>query len=138
MGLTPKQLELVQTSWDKVEPIADNAADIFYTRMFSVEPSYRELFPEDMAKQKKALMMMISMAVKGITNLDELVPKVQNLGRRHAKYYKVTIPMYKTVGECLLYTLEQGLGDTFTPEHREAWALTYEILAGVMIPMHDK
>lgn len=85
MGLTPKQLELVQTSWDKVEPIADTAADIFYSRMFSVEPSYRELFPEDMAKQKKSLMMMLSAAVKGITNLDELVPKVQDLGRRHAK-----------------------------------------------------
>lgn len=85
VGLTPKQLELVQTSWAKVEPIADTAADIFYTRMFSVEPSYRKLFPDDMAKQKKALMKMLAAAVKGITNLDELVPKVQDLGRRHAK-----------------------------------------------------
>lgn len=84
-GLTAKQLELVQTSWAKVEPIADTAADIFYGQMFSTNPEYRKLFPEDMAKQKKALMKMLSMAVKGITNLDELVPKVQDLGRRHAK-----------------------------------------------------
>jgi hemoglobin-like flavoprotein len=84
-GLTAKQLELVQTSWAKVEPIADTAADIFYGQMFSTHPEYRKLFPEDMAKQKKALMKMLSMAVKEITNLDELVPKVQDLGRRHAK-----------------------------------------------------
>lgn len=75
----------MQTSWEQVEPIADTAADIFYTKMFSTEPSYRKLFPEDMTKQKKALMKMLGMAVKGITNLDELIPKVQDLGRRHAK-----------------------------------------------------
>jgi hemoglobin-like flavoprotein len=78
----------VQTSWAKVEPISDAAADIFYGQMFSTHPEYRKLFPEGMAKQKKALMKMLAMAVKGITNLDELVPKVQDLGRRHAKVCK--------------------------------------------------
>ncbi|KAL7477625.1 hypothetical protein ACHAW6_003424 [Cyclotella cf. meneghiniana] len=137
-GLTPKQLELVQSSWEKVEPIADTAADIFYTKMFETEPSFRALFPEDMSKQKKALMKMLGLAVKGITDLDELVPEVQDLGRRHAKYYKVTVPMYQTVGACLLYTLEKGLGDTWTPEHKEAWALTYNILADIMIATHNE
>lgn len=87
VSLTPKQLELVQSSWEKVEPIADTAADIFYTKMFETEPSFRALFPEDMSKQKRALMKMLGMAVKGITDLDELVPKVQDLGRRHAKVW---------------------------------------------------
>lgn len=137
-SVTPKQLELVRSSWEKVEPIADTAADIFYTKMFETEPSFRPLFPEDMTKQKKALMKMLGMAVKGITNLDELVPKVQDLGGRHAKYYKVTVPMYETVGACLLYTLEKGLGDIWTPEHKEAWALTYDILAGIMIATHNE
>ena len=103
-GLTPKQLELVQTSWEQVEPVADTAADIFYTRMFSTEPSYRKLFPEDMAKQKKALMKMLGMAVKGITNLDELIPKVQELGRRHAK-----------VGDSLLFCTRSFLKKKMHP-----------------------
>eukprot|EP00804_Cyclotella_cryptica_P007388 CCRYP_002589-RA/>CCRYP_002589-RA protein AED:0.17 eAED:0.17 QI:345/1/1/1/1/1/4/303/143 len=136
--LTAKQIELVQSSWEKVEPIADTASDIFYAKMFETEPSFRALFPEDMSKQKMSLMQVLGMAVKGITNLEELVPKVQDLGRRHAKYYKVTVPMYQTVGVCLLYTLEKGLGDIWTPEHKEAWALTYNVLASVMIATHNE
>jgi hypothetical protein len=90
-----------------VEPIADTAADIFYGKMFSTEPSYRKLFPEDMAKQKKALMEMLAMAVEGITNLDELVPKVQDLGRRHAKvriFYYIMV-LWEIFITTLLFTL---------------------------------
>jgi hemoglobin-like flavoprotein len=86
--LTPRQIELVQRSWAKVEPIEDAAADIFYSRLFEVNPSYRELFPKDMTKQKKALMNMLGAAVNGITEIDELIPQVRELGRRHGKVWK--------------------------------------------------
>jgi hemoglobin-like flavoprotein len=72
----------------KVETIEDTAADIFYSRLFEVEPSYRELFPKDMAKQKKALMNMIGAAVNGISEIDKLIPKVRELGMRHGKVWK--------------------------------------------------
>lgn len=69
------------------------AADLFYSKLFELDPALRPLFPEDLAEQKEKLMKMISLAVEGLTDLGALVPKVEELGRRHATYYKVTPPM---------------------------------------------
>lgn len=130
--MTPEQVDLVQSSWEKVVPIADTAADLFYTKLFELDASLRPIFPEDMTEQKKKLMQMITTAVRGLKDLDALVPAVQALGRRHVGY-KVTAPMYDTVGAALLDTLEKGLGDAWDDEYKEAWTLTYGTLAKVMI-----
>ena len=123
---------LVQQSWDKVLPIADEAAKLFYARLFDLDPSLERMFSHtDMAEQRKKLMQIITVAVRSLTRLNELVPAVEALGRRHATY-GVTDAHYATVGEALLWTLEQGLGDAFTPATRGAWAETYTTLAGVM------
>ena len=133
MALTTEQLALVQTSWAKVVPIADIAADLFYGKLFELDPELRPLFPDEMADQKKKLMMMISLAVDGLTNLEDLVPKVEDLGRRHSKYFKVTPPMYATVGAALLDTLAKGLGDSWDEAHKQAWTLVYGVLSSTMI-----
>jgi len=126
------QVTLVQESWEQVLPIADTAAQLFYQRLFELDPSLRRLFTQtDMAEQRKKLMQMITVAVRGLTRLDELVPAVEALGNRHAGY-GVTDAHYGTVATALLWTLEQGLGEGFTPEVREAWIETYTILANVM------
>ena len=126
------QVTLVQESWEQVLPIADTAAQLFYQRLFELDPSLRRLFTQtDMGEQRKKLMQMITVAVRGLTRLDELVPAVEALGNRHAGY-GVTDAHYGTVATALLWTLEQGLGEGFTPEVREAWIETYTILANVM------
>ena len=123
---------LVQNSWEQVLPIADDAAQLFYGRLFELDPSLRALFSHsDMAEQRKKLMQMITVAVRGLARLNELVPAVEALGRRHVGY-GVTDQHYETVGAALLWTLEQGLGEAFTPEVREAWIATYYTLADVM------
>jgi hemoglobin-like flavoprotein len=123
---------LVQRSWEQVLPIADQAAQLFYSRLFQLDPSLRPMFAHsDMKEQRKKLMQMITVAVRGLERLHELVPAVQALGRRHVGY-GVTDAHYDTVGAALLWTLEQGLGEAFTPETREAWTATYVTLAGVM------
>jgi hemoglobin-like flavoprotein len=123
---------LVQRSWEQVLPIADQAAQLFYGRLFQLDPSLRPMFAHsDMKEQRKKLMQMITVAVRGLERLNELVPAVQALGRRHVNY-GVTDAHYDTVGAALLWTLEQGLGEAFTPETREAWTATYLTLAGVM------
>jgi len=130
--MTPEQIELVQSSWAKVAPIADQAADIFYDHLFENNPGVRPLFADDMAKQKKALMGMLAVAVNGLTKLDTILPAVQELGVRHVAYG--TVPAhYDAVGTSLLYTLGAGLGDDFTPEVKEAWTQAYTTLAKVMI-----
>ena len=123
---------LVQRSWEQVLPIADEAAQLFYTRLFQLDPSLRPMFAHsDMKEQRKKLMQMITVAVRGLERLNELVPAVEALGRRHVQY-GVSDSHYDTVGAALLWTLEQGLGEAFTPETREAWTATYLTLAGVM------
>lgn len=130
--MTPKQKLLVQATFTQVTPIADEAAALFYQRLFELDPSLKALFRGDMKEQGKKLMRMIAMAVNGLDRLSELVPAVQDLGRRHVNY-GVTAAHYDTVGAALLWTLEQGLGPAFTPEVRDAWGTVYGLLAQTMI-----
>jgi hemoglobin-like flavoprotein len=129
--LTIAQKTLVQASFATIAPIADDAAVLFYRRLFELDPSLKALFRGDMAEQRKKLMQMLTAAVKGLDRLDQLVPVVEELGRRHAGY-GVADRHYDTVGEALLWTLEKGLGRGFTPEVREAWVTVYGLLATTM------
>ena len=125
-------IDIVQDSWEQVQPIADTAAQLFYGRLFELDPSLQPMFAKsDMIEQRKKLMQMITVAVRGLRRLDELVPAVEALGRRHVGY-GVTDAHYATVGAALIWTLEQGLGAAFTPELRAAWVETYTILSSVM------
>ena len=129
--MTPESKRLVQNSWAAVIPIADVAAALFYGRLFELDPSLRHMFRGDMREQGKKLMQMITVAVKGLDRLDQIVPAVEALGRRHVGY-GVQDSHHAVVGDALLWTLGQGLGDAFTPEVRSAWAETYWTLAAVM------
>lgn len=130
--LTLEQKKLVQDSWEKVKPISSTAAELFYGKLFELDPNLKPMFAHsNMQEQGKKLMMMIGAAVKGLDTLGELVPTVQALGKRHVGY-GVKASHYDTVGAALLDTLEKGLGDDFTPETKEAWTITYTTLATVM------
>jgi hemoglobin-like flavoprotein len=131
--MTPTQQELIRSTWAQVTPIADQAAILFYERLFELDPALRRLFSRtDMAAQRKNLTQTLTVVVKGIDNLQPLIPAVEALGRRHAGY-GVQPKHYATVGQALLDTLQAGLGDAFTPDAREAWGDAYELLAGVML-----
>lgn len=131
--MTPDEVSLIRTSWAAVEPIADTAASLFYGRLFELDAAIERLFRRtDMAAQRKVLMQTLTVVVKSLDRLDQIVPAVQALGRRHAGY-GVREAHYATVGSALLWTLEQGLGEGFTPPVRDAWATAYGTLASVMI-----
>jgi hemoglobin-like flavoprotein len=125
------QIEAVKESWSKVVPIADQAAVLFYERLFTLDPSLRALFKPDMTEQRKLLMTMLGTAVGGLDRLDRIVPAVQALGRRHNEY-GVTNAHYTTVAQALLWTLEHGLGDAFMPDVREAWTAAFGLVSGTM------
>lgn len=129
--MTPQQIELVQTSFKKVVPIAGTAADLFYDRLFEIAPDVRPMFPQDMKEQKTKLIVMLGTAVTNLHKLDEILPAVKALGARH-KSYGVKVEHYAPVGAALLWTLEKGLGADFTPEIKAAWTDTYTVLTGVM------
>ena len=131
-GLTEKKIALVQSSFQKVAPIADKAAEIFYAKLFEKDPSLKALFSHsDMNEQGKKLMAMLATAVGGLTNLDAIISAVQDLGKRHVGY-GVKDEHYDTVGAALLETLEVGLGDEWNDELKTAWTEVYVTLATVM------
>lgn len=129
--MTPEQIILVQSSFAKIAPIADLAASLFYDRLFEIDPTLRHMFPEDLSDQKRKLMHMLQIAVNGLNRLTNLIPALEELGRRHGGY-GVTDEHYATVGAALLWTLERGLGEDWTPEAANAWATTYTVLSTVM------
>lgn len=129
--MTPEQAVLVKNSWALVTPIADKAAELFYGKLFELDPELKSLFKGDMTEQGRKLMAMINTAVNGLDKLEAIVPAVEQLGERHVGY-GVKDKDYDTVGAALLWTLEAGLGDAFTPEVKEAWTITYGVLATTM------
>ena len=130
--MTPEQIEIVQSTWQLVKPNSTQVAAMFYQRLFQIDPSLRTLFRGNMEEQGKKLMATLNLAVTSLTKLNTIVPAVEELGRRHAQY-GVPDESYATVAEALLWTLEQGLGEQFTEEAREAWTITYQTLSQIMI-----
>lgn len=131
--MTPEQATLVQDSFRLVVPIKDQAAALFYGRLFELDPGTRPLFAgTDMAEQGAKLMATLGFVVAGLKRPAEVVPAAQALAKRHIGY-GVVEAHYATVGAALLWTLGQGLGEAFTPEVEAAWTAAYTLLAGVMI-----
>ena len=130
--MTPHQILLVRSTFALVEPVADDAATIFYRRLFDLDPDLRALFPSDLANQRRNLMQTLTVVVRNLDRLEGIVPAVEALGRRHAGY-RVRRDDYDTVGAALLDTLAEALGGQFSPDVRGAWACAYGLLASVMI-----
>ena len=129
--MTPEQVPLIQTSWEKVKPISETAAELFYGRLFEIAPEVQPYFKGDMKEQGRKLMMMIGTAVNALNDLEAVVPAIQDMGKRHVGY-GVKPEDYDSVGAALLWTLEKGLGNDFTDDTKEAWATVYGVLSTTM------
>jgi hemoglobin-like flavoprotein len=130
--LTKLEVEIVQSDWRKVLPIADTAATLFYDRLFALDPSLRPMFKNDLAEQKKKLLQTLSVAVTGLSDMPALAPIAHALGRRHTDY-GVKPEHYATAGTALLWALKQGLGPDFDAVHEATWAKVYDLLATTML-----
>ena len=130
--ISPEDKQLLKTTWAKVAPISDVAAALFYDRLFTLDPSLQRMFANaDMKEQRRKLMQALAAVINGIDNLGALVPTLENLGKNHVRY-GVTDRHYDTVGAALLWTLEQGLKEAWTPAARSAWTVAYTTVATVM------
>ena len=130
--MSPEQKQLVKTTWANVVPIADMAAGLFYERLFAIDASTQPMFKHiNMTEQRKKLMQALSFVVHGLDQTERLIPTIQTLGRNHVRY-GVTTKHYESVGSALLWTLEQGLQDAWTPDVRDAWIAAYTLVSGVM------
>ena len=130
--MTPDQIKLVQDSFAKVAPISGKAAELFYGRLFEIAPQVRAMFPDDMTEQRKKLMATLAIVVNGLTNLETILPAASALAKRHVGY-GAQPAHYPVVGEALLWTLEKGLGGSWTPPVAAAWTAAYTTLSNFMI-----
>jgi len=130
--MTPDQVKLVQQSFSKVVPISDQAAVMFYGRLFEIAPGVKSMFPDDMTAQRGKLMATLTAVVNGLGNLQSILPAASALAKRHVSY-GAKPEHYPVVGAALLWTLEKGLGDGWTPEVAGAWKAAYGTLSGFMI-----
>jgi hemoglobin-like flavoprotein len=129
--MTENHKQLVQSTFAKIASISDQAAAMFYARLFEIDPTLRTLFHSNLAEQGRKLMQVLGFAVRGLGDVDRIVPAVEDLARRHVTY-GVRAEHYETVGTALLWTLEKGLGEAFTAATREAWTEAYNLLACIM------
>ena len=130
--MTPAQVELIQDSFAKVAPISEQAAALFYGRLFEIAPEAKPLFRGDMDEQGRKLMATLAVVVNGLSNLDAVLPAASALAKRHVAY-GVKPDHYAPVGEALIWTLERGLGAGWTQELAAAWAAAYTTLSQFMI-----
>ncbi|QWG22068.1 hemin receptor [Bradyrhizobium sediminis] len=126
------QIRLVRESFAKVVPISEQAAVMFYDRLFEIAPAVKAMFPADMTEQRKKLMMMLAAVVNGLGNLQSILPAASALAKRHVGY-GARAEHYPVVGAALLWTLEKGLGAAWTPEVADAWTAAFGTLSGYMI-----
>ena len=130
--MTPAQVKAIQDSFKLVAPISDQAAALFYGRLFEIAPAVKPLFRGDMTEQGRKLMATLGVVVNSLGNLGAVLPAASALAKRHVDY-GVKAADYTPVGAALLWTLEQGLGEHWTPQLAAAWAPAYTLLSGYMI-----
>ena len=130
--MTPEQIKAIQESFAKVAPISEQAAALFYGRLFEIDPAVKALFHGDMHEQGRKLMATLAVVVNSLNNLGAVLPAASALAKHHVAY-GVKPAHYTPVGEALLWTLQQGLGTAWTPELAAAWAAAYGVLSEFMI-----
>ena len=126
------QVSLIQHSFAKIRPIAQEAAALFYGRLFEIAPDVRPLFHGDMAEQGRKLMATLAVVVNGLTDLESILPAASALAKKHVAY-GVRAEHYGPVGVALLWTLEHGLGTDWTSDLAVAWTDAYTLLSEYMI-----
>jgi hemoglobin-like flavoprotein len=130
--MTPHQVKIIQESFAKITPISEQAAALFYGRLFEIAPAVKPLFHSDMQEQGRKLMATLAVVVNGLSNLQAVLPAASALAKRHVDY-GVKASHYEPVGAALLWTLERGLGEQWTLDLKEAWSSAYALLSQYMI-----
>jgi len=130
--MIPERRQLVIESWKSLAPNSDQVGAIFYRRLFEIDPSLRTLFKDAVLdEQIRKLTTMLDLIVHWLDIPERLVPVLKQLGARHHGY-GVQDEHYSKVGTALIGTLEEGLGDGFTPEIRSAWTEAYLLISSLM------
>lgn len=135
--ITDKQRQLVTLSFARLVPISNEAAAMFYNRLWEIAPETRAMFHStDMTQLGMKIMQTLGVTVRALHDLDSISPMLQDLGRRHMSY-GVTREQYELVKAALLWMIEQTLKKDFTPETRAAWIAAYDLITSIVTSAYD-
>ena len=125
-------VQILKQSFDQVVPQKEAFARAFYQRLFREFPETAPLFARtDMARQESSLIATLAVVVNGLAKGTDVVPAVKALGKRH-KGYQVEPEHFNAVGQSLIATFQEFLGESWTPEVEAHWVEAYTVLATVM------
>lgn len=130
--MTSQEITLIKDSFRKLVPFADQAAALFYARLFELDPRFRARFRGDMAEQGRKLMAVIAMAVASLEQPERLIASLRELGAPHLDA-GAEPEHHRTVGQALFWTVEKGLGPEFTPAVRAAWTGAYDLVSTTLL-----
>jgi Hemoglobin-like flavoprotein len=126
-------VELLEQSFEKIKPSADEFAASFYEKLFTAHPELKPLFAKtDMEKQQKKLISVLVLVVENLRSPEALEPVLNALGGRHIGY-GVIPKYYRPVGEALLSAFEQYLQQDWTMEVKQAWIDAYGAITALML-----
>ncbi|MEH1897630.1 MAG: globin family protein [Nostoc sp.] len=126
-------VELLEQSFEKVKPRADEFAASFYNNLFQAHPEMKPLFTKtDMKKQEKKLLSSLVLVVENLRNPEALEPVLKALGARHVGYGAIP-KHYGSVVEALLVTFEQYLQQDWTTEVKKAWLDAFRAITALML-----
>ncbi|MGB3203842.1 MAG: pentapeptide repeat-containing protein [Crinalium sp.] len=126
-------VDLLESSFEKIKPHADEFAASFYENLFIAHPEYQPMFAHiEMAKQRKKLINSLVLVVENLRSPEALVPVLNALGGRHIGY-GVIPKYYRPVGDALLMAFEQYLQEDWTPDVKQAWTDAYRAITGLML-----
>ena len=130
--MTPEEAEIVQRTWRAVLPVGDTFAELFYGRLFALDPPLRSLFRNDLVEQGRNLSAMLTIATANLRRPEKVSVALRQLGKRHASY-GVEPRHFVAAEDALLFALEHALIDVFTAEVKAAWRAAYALVSSAML-----
>jgi hemoglobin-like flavoprotein len=130
--MTDLKILAVKNTWSYIIFQAEEVGQLFYNKLFELDPSLRQLFRGNIEQQGKKLMDMLTMIISRLQRLEDIEKEVKALGHRHVGYG--TKPEhYQSVGKALLWALENSLEEQWNEETRQAWTEAYNVMANTML-----
>jgi len=130
--MTPGEADTVQTTWRAVLPVGGTFAELFYGRLFAVDPALKKLFRDDPIEQGRNLTAMLSVVAANVDKPERITLALRHLGRRHVTY-GIKPRDFASFEDALLFALEHALIDVFTPEVKAAWQAAYALVSSAML-----
>jgi hemoglobin-like flavoprotein len=131
--MTNEQIRLVKNSWKILRQIDTSLfADVFYSKLFLENTGLRKMFPANMRQQRQLLMDMLHFIISNLDHPEASNEEIRALGLRH-EGYGIKREHYQLVGDALLWTIEQAIGNEWNDELNDGWLACYDMISKTMM-----